>query len=195
MPSSFSPSQATEGYDVGIDVGTAVGVRVGAGVGACDGGVVGAELGGVVGVAVGRMDGGVVGTELGGVVGVALGRLDGWCVGAGDGGSVGVAVGRMDGGDVGTAVGIDEIVGDAVGFLIRFPSSMQKGNFQSCRLGRNPMDTSTSGVATSKARPPDWPPSEAQLNSAVTQPIVLLTQTNSKSAAGDRPPGPTGSQI
>ena len=31
LPSSFSPSQATEGYDVGIDVGTAVGVRVGAG--------------------------------------------------------------------------------------------------------------------------------------------------------------------
>jgi hypothetical protein len=103
--------------------------------------------------------------------------------------------GRRAGGDVGTAVGIDEIVGDAVGFLIRFPSSMQKGNFQSCRLGRNPMDTSTSGVATSKARPPDWPPSVFQLNSAVTQPMVLLTQTNSKSAAGDRPPAPTGSQI
>ena len=69
--------------------------------------------------------------------------------------NVGVAVGRMDGGDVGTAVGIDEIVGDAVGFLIRFPFSMQKGNFQSSRLGRNPIDTSASGVATSKARPPD----------------------------------------
>ena len=122
---------------------------------------VGAELGGVVGVAVGRMDGGVVGTELGGVVGVALGR--------------------MDGGDVGTAVGIDEIVGDAVGFLIRFPFSMQKGNFQSSRLGRNPMDTSASGVATSKARPPDWPPSVSQTNSASTQPIVLLTQPNSES--------------
>ena len=43
------------------------------------------------------------------------------------------------------------------------------------------MDTSASGVATSKARPPDWPPSGCQSNSAVTQPIVRFTQTNSES--------------
>ena len=170
-----------------------MGVRVGAGVGACDGGVVGAELGGVVGVAVGRMDGGVVGARLGGVVGARARRMDGACVGVGDGGSVGVALGRMDGGDVGTAVGIDEIVSDAVGFLIRFPFSMQKGT-SSCRGWAG-----TRWTRPRRASPPRRPGRRtgrraSQLNSAVARPIVLLTQTNSKSAAGDRP-RPTGSQI